>query len=201
MSDEEISSSFVDGTRPPSIIRSACFLLVLAGVFSVVLAGPAVLDPAKTRCQLARSWIEDANDDKKEWNNVDTGGVEPDDLQCLEAVRVAETIPLKEKEPEKTVSVPGDGQIRLQAGLAVVMALGSAMSGVLLYRTMNRRARNAAIALSAFGIVTQPLGFISLGVFLFVVYALGFSAPSRQIWPKAPRPGRGPATEDGPSGS
>jgi hypothetical protein len=193
VSDEEISSGSVDGTRPPSIVRSACFLLVLAGVFSVVLAGPAVLNPGDTRCRLARSWVEDANEDKKEWNNVDTGGVEPDDLACLEAVRLAETIPLKEKEPEKKVSVPDEGQVRLQAGLAVVMALGSAVAGVFLYKTLNRRARNVAVAMSAFGIVTQPLGFISLGVFLFVVYALAFSGPSRMLWPKVARQPRGPA--------
>ena len=195
MSDEEVSSSFVDGTRPPPVIRAACILLVVAGVFSVVLAGPAVLDPADTRCRLARSWIEDANEDKKEWNNVDTGGVKVDDLECPEAVRLADQIPLKEKDPDKTVAVPSEGAVRLQAGLAVVMAIGSAVAGVFLMLRMTRKIRNVAVAFSAFGIVTQPLGFISLGVFLFVVYALAFSAPSRELWPRAPRPGRGGRSE------
>jgi hypothetical protein len=144
------------------------------------------------RCHLARAWVDDANTDKPEWNDVDTGGVEPDDLSCAEAVRLADGIRLKENE-ERTASVPGETALRIQAALAVLLAAGQAVSGVLLMRTLGRQARNVAIALTAVGIILRILGILSIGVFLFVVYALAFSPAAREIWPKPPRRRRGPA--------
>src|SRR5437867_3177591 len=81
----------------PPIIRGACILLLIVGAVSVLFSFPVVVDPANARCHLARTWLDDANTDKKEWNNVDTGGQKAKDLACPDAVRLAQQIRLKEK--------------------------------------------------------------------------------------------------------
>lgn len=181
----------MDGTRPPPVIRAAAIVLMVVGVLSAVLSAATVIDPSGARCHLARSWVDDANSDKKEWNDVPTGDVKPGDLPCAEAVRLADGIRLKENE-ERTASVPGETALRVQAALAVLLAAGQVVSGVVLMRSLSRQARNVAIALSAVGIILRILGILSIGIFLFVVYALAFSPAAREIWPKAPRrtPGR-----------
>jgi hypothetical protein len=145
-----------------------------------------VVDPAGSRCHLSRTWLDDANTDKKDWNNVDTGGKKADDLSCPDAIRLADEIRLKEK-GTSTASVPGKTALQIQAVVAVFMSLGQAISGALILRSMSRAARTAAVAFSAFGIVLRILGIFSLGLFVLVVYALMFSPVSREIWPKEPR--------------
>ena len=167
----------------PPVIRGACILLVIVGLVSVMFSAPVVLDPANARCHLARTWLDDANTDKKEWNNVDTGGQKAKDLACPDAIRLAGQIKLKEK-GTKTASVPGDSTLKSQNAIAVLMGIGQAGAGVLLMRSLGRGARNAAIAFSAFGIILQILGIFSLLVFAFVVYAFTFSPASRELWPK-----------------
>lgn len=181
----------MDGTRPPSVIRAAAIVLVVVGVLSVVLSAATVVDASGARCHLSRSWVDDANTDKPEWNNVDTGGVEAGDLPCADAIRLAGGIRLKENE-ERTASVPGETALRVQALLAVLLAAGQAVTGVVLMRTLSRQARNVAIALTAVGIVLRILGILSIGVFLFAAYALIFSPAAREIWPKLPRRRPGP---------
>lgn len=190
MTDDESPGTVWGGVgRPPGIIWGACLLLMIVGVGSLGLSAPGVFDPAGTRCHLSRTWLADANTDKKDWNNVDTGGQEAKQLACAEAIQLADQIPLKEKDASKTASVPGDAAIRIQAGLAMVMSLGQAISGWLILRRLSSRARTLAIGFSAAGIVLQVIGIISLGVFVFVVYALAFSPASREIWPRQPRSG------------
>ena len=170
----------------PPIIRGACILLVIVGLVSVMFSLPVVFDPANAQCHLARTWLDDANTDKKEWNNVDTGGQKAKDLACPDAMRLAGQIKLKEK-GTKTASVPGESALKFQNGIAVLLGLGQAAAGVMLLRSMGRGARNAAIAFSALGIILQVLGIFSLLVFAFVVYAFTFSPASRELWPKEPR--------------
>ena len=179
-------------TRPP-VIRAACLLLMLSGVASLVFSIPVVMNPSSAQCHLTRTWIDDANTDKKDWNNVDLGGRRPKDLPCDEAVRLADGIRVKEKDPTKTATVPSDSALRIQNLMAAFLGLGQGVSGFFLLRTLDKRARTLALGFSGAGIVLQVLGIISLGVFAFVVYALGFSPASRQIWPRQPRPGRGGA--------
>jgi hypothetical protein len=167
---------------------------MVVGVLSVVLSAATVVDPSGARCHLSRSWVDDANTDKPEWNNVDTGGVEADDLPCADAARLADGIRLKENE-ERTASVPGETALRIQAALAVLLAAGQAVSGVFLMRSLGRQARNVAIALSAVGIILRILGILSIGIFLFVAYALIFSPAAREIWPKTSRRTSGPADD------
>jgi hypothetical protein len=177
---------FARSAGAPAIIRGACILLVMVGAVSILFSVPVVLDPASSRCHLARTWLDDANTDNDGWNNVDTGGQKAKDLACPDAVRLADQIKLKEK-GTKTASVPSKSTLKLQNTVAVLMGLGQGVAGVLLLRSMRRGARNAALAFSAFGIVLQILGIFSVLVFAFVVYAFLFSSASRELWPKEPR--------------
>jgi hypothetical protein len=184
VSDDQTSSAV--GTRPPGIIRAACIVLLISGFGSVMLTVPGVIDPAGARCTLARRWLDDANTDKKAWNNVDTGGRKTKDLTCPEAVRLAGQIRLHEK-TAGTATIPGDGAVRVQATLSVIVGLGQAISGSSVLRRLSRKARTAAIAFSVPGIVLGPLGPVSLGVFVFVAYALAVSPASKAIWPRTRR--------------
>ena len=171
----------------PTVIRGACILLMIVGVVSVLFSVPVAMNPAKARCTLSRAWVEDANTDKKDWNNVDAAGRAAKDIPCAEAIPLAGQVPLNEK-GTKMVTVPGESTLQWQNGLAVAMGAGQAASGFYVVRSMSRRARIAAIALSVAGTVLQVLGILSLGVFVFVVYAFTLSPASRQIWPReAPR--------------
>jgi hypothetical protein len=160
---------------------------MIVGAVSVMFSLPLMLDASSGRCQLSRSWIDQANKDKKDWNNVDTGGQKAKDVPCPDAVRLAEQIPRDEKGTRK-VTVPSASALKTQNTVAAVMGAGQAVSGFYLIRSLGRMARNAAIGFSAAGIILQILGILSLGVFAFVVYAFAFSPASREIWPRgAPR--------------
>jgi hypothetical protein len=168
------------------LIRVTCSLLMVVGFVSTALSFPAVVDPAGSRCHLSRTWLDDANTDKKAWNNVDTGGQKAKDLPCADAIRLAGDIRLKEKSTT-TASVPGETALRIQAMIAVAMGLGQAISGSFVLRRLSRPARTAAIAFSAVGIVLRILGIVSLGVFALVVYAFVFSPAAKEIWPREHR--------------
>ncbi|MGH9010573.1 MAG: hypothetical protein ACRDYF_12115, partial [Acidimicrobiia bacterium] len=170
----------------PTVIRGACILLMIVGLVSVLFSLPVALGPAKAQCQLSRTWLDDANTDKKDWNNVDTGGQNAKDLPCPDAIRLAEQVPLNEKGTKK-VTVPSESALQIQNAVAVAMGVGQAASGFYVVRTMSRRSRIAAIGFSVAGTVIQILGILSLGVFVFVVYAFVFSPASREIWPREVR--------------
>lgn len=170
----------------PTIVRGACILLMIVGVVSVLFSFPVVLAPAGAHCQLSRRVIDDANTDKKDWNNVDTGAQKAKDVPCPDAIRLAEQVPLNEK-GDKKVAVPGESALRIQNLVAIVLGGGQAASGFFVVRSLSRRARTAAMVFSAAGIIVQILGILSLGVFVFVVYAFAFSPASREVWPREPR--------------
>jgi hypothetical protein len=186
---DDAGSEAVGGAvaRPPSVIRAACFMLLAVGLAALMFSLPVVFNPASARCHLARTWIDQANDDKKDWNNVDTGGRDPKDVPCEEAIGLAGGIRVKEQEPEETASVPGESALRVQNALAMVMGAGQAVAGFFVLRTLSRTARSLALGFSAAGIILQVLGIFSLMVFAFVVYAFAFSPVSREIWPREPR--------------
>lgn len=167
----------------PALIRGACILLMIVGAVTVLFGLPVMLNPTNARCHLARVWIDQANTDKKEWNNVDIGGRKARDLPCAEALERAKTIPLNEKHT-KTARLPSESAVQNQNTIVVIMGLGQAGSGFAVVRSLSRLARNLAIGFSAAGIVLQVLELLSLGVFAFVVYAFAFSPVSREIWPK-----------------
>ena len=159
---------------------------MIVGIVSVMFSVPIVLDPAKAQCTLSRTWLDDANTDKKDWNNVDTGGQKAKDVPCPDAVRLAAQVPTNEK-GTKRIRVPSESALQIQNALAVALGAGQAASGFYVIRTLSRRARMAAIVLSVAGTVIQVLGILSLGVFVFVVYAFAFSPASREIWPREVR--------------
>src|SRR5687767_1685180 len=119
-------------TRPPPVIRAACLLLMVSGMASLVFSIPVVLNPSSAQCHLTRTWVDDANTDKKDWNNVDLGGRRPKDLPCDEAARLADGIRIKEKDPTKTATVPSDSALRIQNLMASFLGLGQGVSGFFL---------------------------------------------------------------------
>jgi len=173
-------------SETPTIIRGACILLMIIGFVSVMFSLPVMLNASSARCQLSRSYIDQANRDKKEWNNVDTGGQKAKDVPCPDAIRLAKQIPLNQKGTKK-VAVPSESALSTQNTIAAVMGGGQAVSGFYLIRSLSRWSRNAALGFSGAGLILQVLGILSLGAFVFVAYALAFSPASREIWPRPQR--------------
>lgn len=159
---------------------------MIVGIATVFFSLPVVFDPAKYRCQLSRVRIDDVNTDKKDWNNVDTGGQKAEDVPCADAVRLAPEIPVNQK--GKKFPLPGESALAAQNGVAVALGLGQAISGFSVIRTLNRRARIVAIVLSSIaGLFFPVLSLLSIGVLVFVTYAFGFSPASREVWPREVR--------------
>jgi hypothetical protein len=159
---------------------------MIVGLATVFFSLPVVFDPAKYRCQLSRVRIDDVNTDKKDWNNVDTGGQKAEDLPCADAVQLAPEIPLNQK--GKKFPLPSEAALQAQNGVAVALGIGQAISGFSVIRTLNRRARIVAIILSSIaGFFFPVLSLLSIGVLVFVAYAFGFSPASREVWPREVR--------------
>jgi hypothetical protein len=159
---------------------------MIVGLATVFFSLPVVFDPAKYRCQLSRVRIDDVNTDKKDWNNVDTGGQKAEDLPCADAVLLAPEIPLNQK--GKKFPLPSEAALQAQNGVAVALGIGQAISGFSVIRTLNRRARIVAIILSSIaGFFFPVLSLLSIGVLVFVAYAFGFSPASREVWPREVR--------------
>lgn len=170
----------------PPIIKAGCYALTALGVMSLMLALPSLFDAGGVQCTIARSLIQDANDDEAGFNDVDTGDQEPGDVPCGQAVALAEDIPVEEDEPE-THPVPSEGAIRTRGGLSLVVSVGQAAAGLFTLRTLQRRARTAALVFAAAGMVVPVLGLVTVAVLVFVVYALAFGQASRQLWPRPER--------------
>lgn len=156
---------------------------MIVGVATVFFSLPVVVDPAKYRCQLSRVKIDDANTDKKDWNNVDTGGQNAEDLPCADAVRLAPEIPVDQK--GKKFPLPSESALQAQNGVAAALGLGQAIAGFSVIRSLNRRARMVAVVLSLIaGFFFPVLSLLSVGVLVFVTYAFVFSPASREVWPR-----------------
>jgi hypothetical protein len=175
------------GRRPavPPVIRAGCITLILLGAVSVLLAFPALVNPGAIRCSLARAVIDDANNDEEGFNDVQTGGREAKDLECDEAVALAEEVRRGAK-PDKTVDIPSAALIRNRGIMSAIVAIGQLATGFFTVG-LQRRWRTAALVFAVLGVVVPVLGLVTVGVLGFVVYALGFSSASREIWPAKPR--------------
>ena len=165
---------------------------MIVGVATVFFSLPVVFDPAKYQCRLSRIRIDDANTDKKDWNNVDTGvdaegrPQKPGNVPCADAVRLAPEIPVNEKGTK--FPLPSEGALAAQNGVAAALGLGQAIAGFSVIRTLSRRARIIAIVLSLIaGFFFPVLSLLSIGVLVFVTYAFGFSPASREVWPREVR--------------
>ena len=188
MSDDDKPAPGDASPSSAPVIWAGCVALIVLGAMSVFLAVPGLFDPGGVRCSLARTLIRNANEDNKEFNDVDTGGKRVEDLECPAAIRLAGGIRKDAKKPD-TIAVPGASTIRIRSALTVVVGVGQAASALLTLRTLGHRARLAALIFATFGMLFPALGPISLAVLLFVLYALAFSGPSREIWPR-PQAGR-----------
>lgn len=178
------------GNTTPTVIRAGCYALMALGVVSTVLSSGTIFSPKTVQCTLSRSWVEDANEDKKPWNDVDTEGVKPDKLKCDQAVRLAQGIRTDKDDPKETKSVPSKGALRTQGGVAILVGLGSIVAGLLTLRTWDPRARMAALGFAAASLMFAVLGAISLMLSAFILFALGLSRDAKWLWPRAAR-GRG----------
>lgn len=179
-----------EGEQRPTVapvVRAGCLALAGLGVVSLLLIGPTIVNPNALRCSLARSLIDDANDDGKDFNDVDTGGREADKLTCAEAVALAQTS-RRNEDSDKTISLPSGGLIRNRGLMSAVVGVGQAVTGFLTLTTLRRRTRTAALVFTALGVVVPVLGLISVLVLGFVIYAIAFSAPSRELWPARAKP-------------
>src|SRR5262245_22372372 len=112
-----------DTSETPTVIRGACILLMIVGFASVMFSLPVAMNPAKARCTLSRQWLDDANTDKKEWNNVDTAGVKAKDLPCADAIRLVAQVPRNEKGTKKIV-VPSESALKIQNTVALLLGAG-----------------------------------------------------------------------------
>ena len=168
------------------MIRGASILLMIVGAVTVMFTLPVMLDAATARCRIGRNAVEQANTDRNDWNNVDTGGKKAKDLPCDEAVHLVGQIRQKEN-GDKFKQVPSQSTIANRSAVAAVMGVVQAISGFSVVRRRSRLARNAAIGSSTIGLFLPVLGPLSLGVYGFVVYAFAFSAAGREVWPKEDR--------------
>ncbi len=172
-------------------------MLLIVGLGSALFSLVVVVDPAGARCGVSRTALGAVNDEKdeKEWNNVDTGGKEGEDLPCPEAIRLADEIRIDEKDPSKTATVPGNSVLRIQYAISLVIGAAQAASAIGVLRSRSRRARNVALGASAAGLIlpagfiVQILGIFSALIFVFIGYALALSPASQELWPRQARRG------------
>lgn len=174
---------------------------VLAGLGILVMVNGVFLaaDPAGVRCDSARRTVESALDDDEEFNDVDlpegTDADELDDLDCDVAIELAGQVPTDEDD-EPSGDWITEGAIRnyglVYAGAGV--ALG--VVGFLLLRGRTRPLRTAALVLTVVGVLVlapaMTLAGLPLGLpmAVYVIFALGFSADAKAMFPPDPnRPG------------
>jgi hypothetical protein len=170
----------------PTAIRGASILLMVVGAVTVLFTVPVMLDAATARCRIARNTVEQANTDRNDWNDVDTGGKKARDLPCDDAAHLVGQIRQKENS-DKFKQLPSESTLANRSAVAAVMGVVQAVSGFSVIRRRSRLARNAAIGASTVGLFLPVLGPLSFGVYAFVVYAFAFSAASREVWPKEDR--------------
>ena len=188
MSDDDKPAPGNVAASPAPVIRAGCAALIVLGAMSLFMAVPALFDPAGVRCSVARTLIDNANNDDREFNDVDTGGMEVENLECPAAIQLAEGI-RRDEDKDDTFSIPSESTIRIRGALTALVAAGQAVSGFVTVRTLSRQARMAALVLATLGLMFPVFGLVSLAVLVFVVYALAFSASSRETWPR-PQAGR-----------
>lgn len=200
MADDDTPTGSAELTpgRVP-VVRAGCLALMLLGVVSALLSLPSLISVDSVRCSIAEQMVEDANDDDDDWNDVDIGEGDVEDLSCPQAIAAAGQILVRERGDDYE-KVPSDGAIRFRGLTALIVGMGQAVSGLATLRTGRREVRNAALAFSAMGLIFAVLGLISLVILTFTVYAIGFSSAAQLLWPRKPRTGGRPGGFGGLSG-
>jgi hypothetical protein len=180
--------------------RTGCMVLVAVGVLELFVGATRVSNPEKARCDAAQFDIDRANDDDKDFNDVDLpeGVDKADDLDCDQAIELASNIPDKADEPADG-TFPGASTFRTQGIFLAVLGLLHGFSGFFTLRTRKRSIRNVALATAALGILLPILQIVSLVAMVFVAWALAFSSDAKALFPTdktrpslfRPRPPRG----------
>jgi hypothetical protein len=191
--DSEDDVDEVDGSekvRPPesvakrwtNVVGYACIGLTLMGVLLFSASVPRVIDPEQWQCTVSRAAIDDANDDDEPWNDVDLDGAESaDDLECEQAVALASSIPTEE-DGDDTLAVPSPSATRNFGLVAGLLGLLQVVSGVGTAMTWSRVFRRMAITSALVALIAPVLGFLTLPLIAFVVWALTFSGTAKGIW-------------------
>jgi hypothetical protein len=179
------------GVPTGRIFHMAAMLLVGVGVLELVLAVPAVYDPAAARCASARNAIEVANDNDDSFDDVDLpeAAEDADDVECDEALALAGRIPDDEDDEPAADAEYGvtESAIVVQSSIFAVHGVISGIVGFLLRRRPTRMLRNGALALVAIAVLPlTQLGIIGLALIVFLVYGLGFSADAKALFPRHP---------------
>lgn len=188
MADDDAPTGTAElSPRRAPVVRAGCLALMLLGLVSALLSLPSLISVDSVRCSIAEQMVEDANDDEDDWNDVDIGEGDVEDLSCPQAIAAAERILVRERGDDYE-KVPSDGAIRFRGITALIVGVGQGVAGLATLRTGRREVRNAALAFAAMGLIFAVLGLISLVILTFTVYAIGFSAAAQQIWPRKARP-------------
>jgi hypothetical protein len=184
MADEDVSPV----VEPPSprtapVVRAGLLALMLLGVVSALLSLPSLVSTDSVRCSIAEQMVEDANDDDDDWNDVDIGEGDVEDLSCPDTIAAAERILVRE-DGDDYEKVPSDGAILFRGITALIVGIGQAATGLATLRSGRREIRNVALTFAALGLIFAVLGIISLVILTFAFYAIGFSAAAQAIWPR-----------------
>lgn len=175
-------SGLVRQPLAPALLAASVALIVV-GVLLMLVVLPLAFRSEAARCELARSFIEDANENDRDWDDIDLDGRDAKDLSCDEALMLAETIPLDE-EGNVTRAVPSADSIRNQGLITGVLGAGQIASGTAVIIARNRRARNTAVAFAFVSLIVPLLGMVSIALVLAIVYGLVFSPAARARWPR-----------------
>jgi hypothetical protein len=169
-------------SRWGNVVAVASILLVVTGIVLFSLSVPRVIDPENWVCTVSRVSIDDANDDDDTWNDVDLGDAESaDDLSCDEAVALADSIPTSE-DGDDTLVVSSVGATRNFGIVAALLGLVQVVGGLGTAMTRSSNYRRVAITGAIIGLIAPVLGFLSLVIIAFVIWALLFSRTAKQIW-------------------
>jgi hypothetical protein len=168
--------------RWTNVVGYACAALVVIGVLLFTASIPRVIDPDAWVCSVSRATIDDANDDDATYNDVDLGDAsDADDLDCDEAVAAAKEIPVSE-DSDDTVAVASASATRWFGVVAAVLGLLQVIGGVGTVMSQSRVFRRMAITGAIAALLAPVIGFLTILVVGFIVWALVFSPTAKQTW-------------------
>ena len=169
-------------SRWGNVVAVASILLVLMGIVLFSLSVPRIFDPDSWVCTMSRVAIDNANDDDDTWNDVDLGDADSSaDLSCDEAVALADSIPTSE-DGDDTFDVSSAGATRNFGIVAALLGLVQVVGGLGTAMTRSSIYRRVAVTGAIIGLIAPVLGFLSLVIIAFVIWALLFSRTAKQTW-------------------
>jgi hypothetical protein len=168
----------VAGRPAGRLVRIGLALLVLNGALTVFFGFVTATNPEAGICASAVAELEDAEEPALDPDEVDCD----DDAEREAAIAAAE-------EANGDDDLPTEGTYRTSGIIGVVVGVVMIAGGFLTLRTGSRRLRTVALVGAGLGIIIPVLGYLSIGISAFVVYAIFFSADARATFgdPGGPR--------------